>query len=81
MSSDTVTMAPRFCGPSSSGHGGYVSGLAADASLADESRHVRSFVWALDCTGGLAVLPVPEGRAVWIEAAEAAFLPGPERSG
>ena len=37
-----------------------------DASLAGESGRVRSeFVWAaLDCTGGFAVMPAPEGAAV-----------------
>ena len=37
-----------------------------DTSLADDSNRVRTeFVWAaLDCTSGLAVLPVPEGRAI-----------------
>lgn len=37
-----------------------------DASLADHSHNVRpEFIWAaLDCTSGLAVLPVPEGQAV-----------------
>jgi hypothetical protein len=37
-----------------------------DASLADDSHSVRAeFIWAaLDCTSGLAVLPVPEGQAI-----------------
>ncbi len=37
-----------------------------DVSLADDSGSVRSeFLWsALDCTGGFAVLPVPEGLAI-----------------
>lgn len=37
-----------------------------DASLADECGNVRSeFVWsALDCTGGFAVLPLPDGVAI-----------------
>lgn len=37
-----------------------------DRSLADESGALRSeFLWsALDCTGGFAVLPVPEGLAI-----------------
>src|SRR5262249_18852608 len=37
-----------------------------DASLADDSHSVRpEFIWAaLDCTSGLAVLPVPEGQAI-----------------
>jgi len=37
-----------------------------DVSLGDASHHVRAeFIWAaLDCTSGLAVLPVPEGRAI-----------------
>jgi len=37
-----------------------------DESLADESTHVKSeFLWsALDCTGGFAVLPLPEGVAI-----------------
>lgn len=37
-----------------------------DASLADESAKIRSeFLWAaLDCTGGFAVLPLPEGVAI-----------------
>jgi len=36
------------------------------ASLADHSHNVRpEFIWAaLDCTSGLAVLPVPDGQAV-----------------
>jgi len=37
-----------------------------DASLTDESTNVKSeFLWsALDCTGGFAVLPLPEGVAI-----------------
>jgi hypothetical protein len=37
-----------------------------DASLADDSGNVRSeFLWsALDCTGGFAVLPSPDGIAI-----------------
>ena len=37
-----------------------------DASLADDSNNVRAeFLWAaLDCTSALAVLPVPEGKAI-----------------
>jgi hypothetical protein len=37
-----------------------------DGSLADEAGSVRpEFVWAaLDCTGGFAVMPAPEGAAV-----------------
>ncbi len=37
-----------------------------DVSLADDSDGVRGeFLWAaLDCTSGLAVLPVPEGKAI-----------------
>jgi hypothetical protein len=37
-----------------------------DASLADESGMLRSeFLWsALDCTGGFAVMPLPEGLAI-----------------
>lgn len=37
-----------------------------EASLADEFGNVKSeFLWsALDCTGGFAVLPVPEGLAI-----------------
>lgn len=39
---------------------------APDSSLADESGTLRpEFLWsALDCTGGFAVLPVPEGLAI-----------------
>lgn len=37
-----------------------------DSSLVDDSDDVRAeFIWAaLDCPSGLAVLPVPEGRAI-----------------
>jgi hypothetical protein len=37
-----------------------------DASLADEAANIKSeFLWsALDCTGGFAVLPLPEGVAI-----------------
>ncbi|HVL58044.1 MAG TPA: hypothetical protein VM491_16225 [Burkholderiaceae bacterium] len=37
-----------------------------DPTLADEDGRVRSeFLWsALDCSGGFAVLPVPEGKAI-----------------
>lgn len=52
---------------------GQVSGTATiaapwtpDSSLADESGTVKAeFLWsALDCTGGFAVLPLPEGMAL-----------------
>ena len=50
----------------SSGRSTIAAPWKPDASLADEFGNVKSeFLWsALDCTGGFAVLPLPDGLAI-----------------